>query len=83
MFFSPDWWFFWIRGSDLELEGTWQWTNGQELNYTDWNEGRPFYDGDIFDCTAMTVNDRKHYDKKKWWTSHRCREMAGFMCELE
>ena len=33
--------YFWFGGNDIEVEGTWQWTNGEPWEYTNWQSGNP------------------------------------------
>ena len=32
---------YWIGFTDKDSEGTWQWVNGEEVTYTNWNSGEP------------------------------------------
>lgn len=47
---------FWIGFNDIDEEGTWVWTNGEPVAYTNWAEGEPNNFCGIPDCWGAPEN---------------------------
>ncbi|XP_033764206.1 brevican core protein-like [Pecten maximus] len=54
----------WIGANDRASEGTWKWTDGSKLSYSNWHQGEgPSHSGFLFnagyeDCAIMKLDDR-------------------------
>ena len=63
---------YWIGLNDFAVEGTFVWTDGSGLSYTDWKSGEPSK-GLTEDCVRVEQND--------WWDSD-CLRMLRYICEF-
>ena len=57
---------FWIGGTDKATEGTWTWTDGSPMNYTNWAAGKPSETDKFWrqqDCLAVYFADGTWSDK--------------------
>ena len=65
----------WIGGDDLNAEGTFEWVNGDEFTYTNWEEGEPnSYLGNE-DCLAVWPNFPT-------WNDSICNFERPYVCQF-
>jgi hypothetical protein len=48
---------FWIGFSDSRIEGNWEWSNNNQVTYTNWNSGEPNNDHNGEDCGVWFNNN--------------------------
>ncbi|KAL3831503.1 hypothetical protein ACJMK2_023244 [Sinanodonta woodiana] len=74
--------YLWIDGTDLMIEGTFQWlrTNGQpeKLGYNGWSKGEP--NGNTIENCLMIYNNKGNLMK---WNDYGCDNRIPFVCEKE
>ena len=66
----------WIGFSDTASEGSWVWSSGLSVSYTNWNSGEP--SGGTEDCG--------HIYSDLWsvvgrWNDHPCSNQQSYVCE--
>ena len=64
----------WIGFTDIETEGTFTWSNGDPVTYTNWNAGEPNNAGGGEDC--MEILWRSYA-----WNDNRCIVAHPYVCE--
>lgn len=67
---------FWMNLHDLEQEGHWQWTSGQELSYDAWAEGQPDDYNQAEDCA------HNNWGATGQWNDVGCFNRYPFVCEF-
>ncbi|XP_032090962.1 macrophage mannose receptor 1-like [Thamnophis elegans] len=65
--------YFWIGLSDVANPGTFNWTNGDPVQFTHWNAKMP---GQNLGCVAMRTGDAAGL-----WDVVNCEEKAAFLCK--
>jgi hypothetical protein len=65
---------FWTGGNDREDEGTFVWSDGEPLTYTDWRSGEPNDYGSGEDC--LVINDGGT------WNDGTCESEFGYICQV-
>ena len=60
----------WIGMNDLDEEGTWGWSSGDPITYTNWYGNEP-NSGDGYDCGYI------HYGNGQWYDGHTSWSYAG------
>jgi len=65
----------WIGLNDMDNEGQFKWSDGQELGkYTKWAKGEPNDHGNDEDCVVLEI-------KLDGWNDRNCNEPLTFVCE--
>uniref|UniRef100_A0AC34F8U9 C-type lectin domain-containing protein n=1 Tax=Panagrolaimus sp. ES5 TaxID=591445 RepID=A0AC34F8U9_9BILA len=65
---------FWIGLNNLNFDQSWRWTDGTDINFTDWGRGQPVNDSGN-NCVALsTLNG--------YWSNENCFKFLPFVCEL-
>ncbi|XP_048247369.1 C-type mannose receptor 2-like isoform X2 [Haliotis rufescens] len=80
-----------IGATDAAEEGTFLWTDGSPMDYTDWQSGEPNNARGVEDCVFMQPSDkekgwiREPSDKRMGWNDGRCSSdmTAAFICYQE
>ena len=68
---------FWLGASDLQTEGVWSWTRGNDrFQYKYWQVGEPNNEGGNENCLAFG-----HSTGFKW-NDINCQNKLNFICEL-
>nr|XP_057932133.1 galactose-specific lectin nattectin-like [Doryrhamphus excisus] len=67
----------WIGFSDAIQEGNFVWTDGSEVDYTDWENGRPNNRNGNQHCAVVNFNNVDN------WNDIRCRQRRPFICAKE
>ncbi|XP_014881082.1 ladderlectin-like [Poecilia latipinna] len=67
----------WIGGSDATEEGTWSWSDGSLMTFTNWCPGEPNNGGWNQDCMQM------NYSGEKCWDDYRCSFSLPSVCVLK
>ena len=52
---------FWLGGNDVDTEGTFVWSDGEEFTYTNWAQERTKCNGDTVDARPNAVHARHDY----------------------
>lgn len=68
----------WIGYSDLDLEGTWVWSDGSTSTYDNWNRGEP-NGGTGESCAHFYTN---HHIGHGVWNDENCDSNKHFVCEF-
>ncbi len=67
----------WLGYSDKEIEGTWEWVNGCQSNYTNWAGHEPNnYEGNE-DCAVLSPS---LYSSVKGWNDVSCETADQYLC---
>lgn len=66
----------WIGLTDRDQEGTFQWVDGTQLNYTNWEAGEPNDQGGE-DCVEINHNGLGK------WNDQSCTDPRPIYCEIE
>ncbi|VDI09978.1 Hypothetical predicted protein [Mytilus galloprovincialis] len=68
----------WIGLSDVETEGSFQWTSSQQLTFTDWYQGHPLQPdtGGDSDCVLA------HFKNSFQWSDESCSDLNNPICEI-
>ncbi|XP_044197759.1 type-2 ice-structuring protein-like [Thunnus albacares] len=66
----------WIGGSDAQMEGDWQWSDGSRLSYLNWCSGQP---DNFFDQDCLQIN----HGGNKCWDDTKCSRHLPFVCGKE
>jgi cysteine-rich repeat protein len=69
----------WIGLSDISVEGTFVWANGEPFSYTSWNGGEPNNFGGGEDCVESIEEDPSQTDD---WNDLGCNNTRPYLCEL-
>jgi len=64
----------WIGASDLAREGTWNWTSGRTLAWSNWDSGQPSDEQCGQDCAALDGVDGGQ------WVDEHCEQHFPFVC---
>eukprot|EP00976_Prorocentrum_cordatum_P107249 1194608-Prorocentrum_minimum.AAC.6 len=64
----------WLGGTDVQVEGTWTWSDGEPWNYEEWKENWELDDADSADCL------KQH--KLGYWNDAFCNEPRPFVCKM-
>ena len=81
--------FFWLGGSDADVEGTWTWLSGEPWGYSNWGGNNPNNDySGTEDYLGMTNVSRSWANRFQWndWTNEGSADSLsdfGFVCEFE
>ena len=67
----------WIGANDIEKEGSFRWTDGSPLIFTDWGQDEPNNSGGGEDCAHIYIL------KNNMWNDARCTAKFFFICERE
>jgi len=65
----------WIGLNDQEVEGTWVWVSGEEVEFTSWNAGEPSDTVGNENCVGA------HWSGANW-NDEACTELNEFVCEI-
>jgi cysteine-rich repeat protein len=65
----------WLGGNDLQVEGTFEWTNGEAWGFTAWAQGQPNGGGDCVHLVVDPANNPGWHDKD-------CPATQYALCEL-
>ena len=65
----------WIGYEDQAMEGTFEWTDGSPIGYTNWRPNEPNDLNGSKDCTEIRMNVA--------WNNNSCDEEFRFICEIE
>lgn len=66
---------FWIGGSDMLVEGEWEWMTSHKLiTFTDWASGEP---ADFLNQDCLDIKGSVHYH----WNDSPCSYLHWFICE--
>lgn len=66
---------FWIGGSDMLVEGEWEWMTSHNLvTFTDWASGEP---DDFLNQDCLDIKTSAHYH----WNDSPCSYLHWFICE--
>jgi len=69
--------YFWLGGTDSDVEGNWTWTDGTPFDYTNWYSGEGSDDtGD--NCLAINVDN--YY--RTYWFDLGCFDSHPYICEI-
>lgn len=71
---------YWIGASDLQLEGKWSWSNGEIINYTNWNSSEPSNSDGVEDYAEINASTGKWNDLRGYGCTYRS---VGFICEYD
>jgi hypothetical protein len=58
--------YYWLGGSDIAAEGTWQWANGEPWGYTNWHSGEPNNGGGVEDALTWYHASFSNADGYDW-----------------
>ncbi|XP_065145780.1 ladderlectin-like [Paramisgurnus dabryanus] len=65
----------WIGGHDGEIEGQWLWSDGSQLDFTDWCSGEPNnYQGNPESCLMI------NWTNNKCWNDAQCSSAFSYIC---
>ncbi|XP_063443383.1 perlucin-like protein [Mytilus trossulus] len=65
----------WLGATDLVQEGTWKWTSGNQIGYSDWAYGEPNNTGQDQDCLQL-------WDKESYlWDDLWCTSERNYICQ--
>jgi cysteine-rich repeat protein len=64
----------WIGLNDKAIEGSFVWSSGEPLSYTNWRSGEPNDSGGNEDCVEQRWSDGK-------WNDNNCTQTRLFICE--
>ena len=67
----------WLGYSDKEIEGTWEWVNGCQSNYTNWAGYEPNNYGGNEDCAVLSPT---YYSSVKGWNDASCEYSDQYLC---
>ncbi|KAJ8040401.1 Alpha-N-acetylgalactosamine-specific lectin [Holothuria leucospilota] len=70
------WQYIWTGLNDIDEDGTFVWSDGSPVTYTNW--GGTQTDNDNGDCVTMAV---KRVSDKGQWKDIKSSEKIGYMCE--
>jgi hypothetical protein len=65
---------FWIGGNDLEKRGRWEWIDGDDFSFKNWDQHQPANDSRSF-CVALSLSEGQ-------WEARSCYESKPYVCEL-
>jgi hypothetical protein len=79
----------WVGGSDLTVEGTWQWTGGDPVTYTHWGPGEPNDGGPVpgmppppsEDCMILRKVAGPLPQNVGFWDDRDCNTQYRYICE--
>ena len=72
--------YFWLGGTDSDVEGSWTWTDGTPFDYTRWYSGEGS-DGTGHNCLA--VNSGTYSNSYfKYWYDLGCFDSHSYICEI-
>jgi hypothetical protein len=69
---------YWIGFSDTASEGTWVWSSGLSVSFTNWNSGEP--SGGTEDCGHIYSSLWSHV--LGLWNDHPCSNQQSYVCEF-
>ncbi|KAJ8040400.1 Alpha-N-acetylgalactosamine-specific lectin [Holothuria leucospilota] len=72
------WQYIWTGLNDIDEEGTFVWSDGSHVTYTNWGESQPDNRFNNSDCVTMVV--RRASDPGKW-DDARCYGRRAYICE--
>ena len=61
----------WIGFNDIDVEGTWVWSSGAQVTYTNWTPGEPNNQGGNEDAAVINPPDAEWNDIEVWNTFPR------------
>ena len=61
--------------NDVQIEGTFAWSDGSLVNFENWEENQPDNDFDMEDCVIIVSADGK-------WNDTPCEMWYGYVCKL-
>jgi hypothetical protein len=67
----------WMGLNDIASEGTWVWSDGTPLSYTNWHSGEPNDGGGNEDCGQLN----RFTDET--WNDEPCSSAFAYICELD
>ena len=65
----------WIGFNDLTAEGTWAWSDGSTVDYTNWNDGEP-------NNSANGNEDCAHIFGSALWNDATCSSTMASICNV-
>ena len=74
-----------LGATDEGHEGTWSWTNGEKMEYTNWSKGEPNNCGDL-ETNGKCVPENflsYHTDDSDKWDDVSLKGTGHFICEFE
>ncbi|XP_066508642.1 C-type lectin domain family 4 member E-like [Hoplias malabaricus] len=70
----------WIGLTDIEIENTWKWVDGQLLTEEFWRKGEPNNAGEVENCAVFTVEPAE--SDQKTWNDFPCSKQQNWVCEF-
>ena len=67
----------WMGMNDIASEGTWAWSDGTTVSYTNWHSGEPNDGGGNEDCGQLN----RFTDET--WNDEPCSSAFAYICELD
>ncbi|XP_071170304.1 perlucin-like [Mytilus edulis] len=68
---------FWLGGSDIQTEGIWVWTHGNDqFVFTNWQSGEPSNSQGIENCVEF------EFSTNFKWNDNDCQDRLNFLCEI-
>ena len=67
----------WTGFNDRASEGTWEWSNGETVSYTNWNSGEPNNSGGNEDCGQL------NRFSGTTWNDEPCGASFRYICEVD
>ncbi|XP_033127374.1 alpha-N-acetylgalactosamine-specific lectin-like [Anneissia japonica] len=68
---------FWMGLTDADVEGTWVWTDGSEVSFTNWKPGQPDNSSGE-DCAHQSNGD----PNSNTWNDWGCEQEIYYVCEI-
>lgn len=67
----------WIGFNDRQAEGTYGWTDGSPVDYSNWHSGEPNDYDSREDCVELNF-----FELDGTWNDHFCSEQHRFICKM-
>ena len=73
----------WFGFNDLDVEGTWKWTDGTNANYTNWSPNNPNNFGSGQHCSSMYPLTSAQSSYNTTWDDNFCYSGYPFVCNKD